>query len=80
MPEVTFGGVPGWLLAAYLEELGGMPIDAHTIRGDGWTATLFAHERPAGSLAVGHVTVALSGPRGEAILEILRRKAMRGGG
>lgn len=80
MPEATFGGVPRWLLAAYLEELGGAPGDEGTIRGDGWTARLHSHPREPGGLAPARVTVVLTGPRAARTLEALRKKAMRGGG
>lgn len=80
MPEATFGGVPPWLLAAYLEELGGAPGDEGTFQGDGWTARLRSHARGPDALAPGRVTVVLTGPRAAQALEALRKKAMRGGG
>lgn len=80
MPETTFGGVPAWLLAAYLEELGGRRRGERTVVGEGWSATLREHERPPQSLTVGRVTVTVTGPRAAEALEALRKKALRGGG
>ena len=80
MPEVTFGGIPAWLLATYLTEMGGTFDDERTIRGDGWTATLTSHNMPAGGLGLGRVTVAIEGVAAEATMAALRKKAQRGGG
>ena len=43
--EVTLSGVPAWLLAAYLEELGGIQDEAGGVRGEGWTAALAPRRR-----------------------------------
>ncbi len=78
---VTFGGVPAWLLRAYLVELGGVEDgDATTVRGPGWTARLEPHAGSAGALRIGRVTVAIEGPAAEETMSALRSKAQRGGG
>ena len=78
--EQLFGGVPAWLLADYLIDLGGLRSHDSTVAGDGWRATLAASARPPGAHSVGRVTVTIEGPEAERIMEELRRKAQRGGG
>lgn len=80
MHEATFGGVPTWLLIAYLEELGGQRRGERVVEGAGWSAALIEEERPTGTLAVRRVTVRLAGPGAALVLEALRKKALRGGG
>ncbi len=79
-PQVTFGGVPAWLLTAYLVELGGAEDGAGRLRGEGWTATLAEVAPEPGALRVGRVTVTIEGPAAAETMAALRRKAMRGGG
>ena len=78
--DVTFGGVPAWLLGDYLVDLGGQRSHDSTVAGDGWRATLAAHPRPPGAHSVGRVTVTIEGPEAKRVMEELRRKAQRGGG
>ena len=78
--EVVFGGVPAWLLAEYLVELGGQKSDVTGVTGDGWSATLVAGARPLGSLSIGRVTVTIAGQEARRVLQQLRKKAQRGGG
>lgn len=78
--EITFSGVPAWLLATYLVEMGGEEDEAGRVRGDGWTATLVSHKAKAGSFALGRVTVTIEGRAAAATMAALRTKAMRGGG
>lgn len=80
MPEVTFGGVPAWLLVAYLEELGGERHGEDTVRGEGWTATLVRSKGGRGGITVGQVTVTIEGQAAEETMAALRKKAQRGGG
>jgi hypothetical protein len=72
--------MPGWLLADYLVDLGGDRVGDDRVVGDGWSATLERHERPAGSLTIGRVTVTIEGPEADGIMALLRAKAQRGGG
>ncbi len=78
--EQIFGGVPSWLLADYLVDLGGQRSEDSMVTGDGWRAMLAAHARPPGAHSVGRVTVTIEGPEAKRIFEELRRKAQRGGG
>ncbi len=78
--EATFSGVPGWLLAAYLVEQGGIQEGEATVRGDGWLATLATAKTRVGAVAIGRVIVRISGPRADQALAALRKKAQRGGG
>lgn len=78
MPEAIFGGIPAWLLADYLVELGGVRDGDGLVHGDGWRATLMAAS--ADRLAIARITVSIDGPRAAAVLEQLRVKARRGGG
>lgn len=77
---VTFGGVPGWLLRAYLLELGGMETPDGGVQGSDWRARLEADSGGAGHLRVGRVTVTIEGAGAAGVMEALRRKAQRGGG
>jgi hypothetical protein len=78
--HVTFGGVPAWLLADYLVDLGGDRVGEDRVVGEGWTATLERHAKPPGSLTIGRVTVTVEGTAAARIIEQLREKAQRGGG
>jgi len=78
--EEVFGGVPAWLLAEYLLDLGGLRSGNEAVRGDGWSATLQQAVRPPGSLSIGRVTVTIEGPGAEQVMLRLREKAERGGG
>jgi hypothetical protein len=78
--EVTFSGVPAWLLADYLVELGGTQDEPGTVRGAGWTARLVSSERKVGRLSLGRVTVTIEGGGAEETMAALRKKAQRGGG
>lgn len=78
--EQLFGGVPAWLLADYLVDIGGQRSGDSMVTGDGWRATLAANARPQGAHSVGRVTVTIEGPEAMRIMGELRRKAQRGGG
>ena len=79
MPEIVFGGMPAWLLADYLVELGGVRIDGGAgVRGDGWRATLTP--APTTPPAIARITVTIDGPRSNEVMQQLRTKAQRGGG
>ncbi len=79
MVQVVFGGMPAWLLEAYLVELGGRSEgEGGAVAGDGWRATL-ASARGTG-IAIGRVTVTVEGEHAQRVVEALRRKAQRGGG
>ena len=79
MPEIVFGGMPAWLLAEYLVELGGARTDdGAAVRGDGWHATLAP--APTTPPAIARITVTIEGDRAAAVLEQLRTTAQRGGG
>jgi hypothetical protein len=78
--EITFTGVPAWLLAIYLVEMGGEKDESGTVRGEGWTAKLEASKSRIGSFALGRVTVTIEGGRAAETMAALRKKAMRGGG
>lgn len=80
MAEVVFGGVPAWLLEAYLVELGGSRAGEHEVEGAGWRATLTARRGGADGIAITRVTVTVEGERAPAIMAALRKKAQRGGG
>ena len=77
MVQVVFGGMPAWLLEAYLVELGGRS-DGGGVAGDGWRATLASARDPG--IAIGRVTVTVEGEHAQRVVEDLRRKAQRGGG
>ncbi len=77
--QVVFGGMPAWLLAAYLVELGGESIDdAAAVSGDGWHATIESRGGWTGGIA--RISVTIEGERSAAVMEALRKKAQRGGG
>lgn len=76
----TFGGVPAWLLRAYLLELGGTETPDGGVQGSDWRARLEASSGGAGHLRVGRVTVTIDGAGAAGVMEALRRKAQRGGG
>jgi hypothetical protein len=81
MAEVVFGGMPAWLLEAYLVELGGRPTgDGGAVEGDGWRAKLESRRSGAGPVGIARVTVAIEGVRASAVMAALRKKAQRGGG
>jgi hypothetical protein len=78
--DEVFGGVPAWLLAEYLVDLGGQRSGNEAVQGDGWSATLQQAARPPGSLSIGRVTVTVEGPKAGELMRRLREKAQRGGG
>jgi len=78
--EITFSGVPAWLLIAYLVEMGGTEDGHEAVRGDRWTAKLASGRRKIGSIAIGRVTVTIEGAAAEETMAVLRKKAQRGGG
>jgi hypothetical protein len=81
MPQVVFGGMPAWLLEAYLVELGGRRDEAGgAVDGDGWRATLAPVPGRGGGIAIARVTVTIEGEQAAAVLQALRKKAQRGGG
>jgi hypothetical protein len=78
--QVTFSGIPAWLLVTYLVELGGAQDEEGTVRGDGWTARLVSRTAQLGGLVIGRVTVTIEGRAAEETMAGLRKKAQRGGG
>ena len=78
MAEIVFGGMPAWLLEAYLVELGGTPDGDAAVAGDGWRATLEARARDG--IAIARVAVHIEGARADVVMAALRKKAQRGGG
>ena len=82
MPQATFGGVPAWLLIAYLEELGGIEDEDEDgdVTGPGWVAGLASRSDSVGGFRIGRVTVTIEGPAAEEAMAALRLKAQRGGG
>jgi Domain of unknown function (DUF1952) len=81
MPQVVFGGMPAWLLEAYLVELGGSQADdGGAVAGDGWRATLAQAPSGGGGIAIARVTVTIEGERAAEAMAALRKKAQRGGG
>jgi len=79
--QETFGGIPAWLLADYLAGLGGERRDGDSlVQGPGWSARLVPGARSLDGLGIGRVTVTIEGPEAGRIMELLREKAMRGGG
>ncbi|MBI5285820.1 MAG: DUF1952 domain-containing protein [Chloroflexi bacterium] len=77
--QVVFGGMPAWLLATYLVELGGERGDDGTaVSGDGWRATL--ENRGGWTGGIARISVTIEGERSAAVMEALRKKAQRGGG
>jgi hypothetical protein len=78
--EAVFGGVPAWLLRAYLVELGGRASSEEAVQGDGWRATLTPGGDGAGGIRIARVTVKLEGEQAATVLAALRKKAQRGGG
>jgi len=60
--DLVVTGVPLWLLRDYLVDAGGTADGDHTVRGDGWTATLAqAEDHVVGSLRVGRVRIVVTG-------------------
>ncbi len=80
MPQATFGGVPAWLLIAYLEELGGIQGEEGAVTGPGWVAGLASRGDSVGGFRIARVTVTIEGPAAEEAMAALRVKAQRGGG
>jgi hypothetical protein len=81
MPQVVFGGMPAWLLEAYLVELGGSQADdGGAVEGDGWRATLLPAPGGRGGIDIGRVAVTIEGERAAEAMAALRKKAQRGGG
>jgi hypothetical protein len=81
MPQVVFGGMPVWLLEAYLAELGGSQAgDGGAVAGDGWRATLVQAPSGGGGIAIARVTVTIEGARAPEAMAALPNKALRGGG
>jgi hypothetical protein len=81
--ERVITGIPLWLLAAYLIDLGGVACSAEEIDGPGWRARLTpAEDFQRGSLVVGQVNLALDGDA-DALARLktaLEKKLLRGGG
>ncbi len=80
MAQAVFGGMPAWLLQAYLVELGGRPSGEQEVKGDGWRATLTSERGGASGIGIGRVTVTIDGEQATSVLAALRKKAQRGGG
>jgi hypothetical protein len=79
--EQVFGGVPTWLLADYLVDLGGKAAgDKTAVEAKGWSARLRPVPAALDGLGIGRVTVTIEGPESARVMEELRRKAQRGGG
>jgi hypothetical protein len=81
MIALTFRGVPVWLLQAYLRDLGGHD-DGEAMVGPGWRITFTARKVRVGSLTLGEVVVRLDGDESVIgpLADVVRAKAMRGGG
>jgi hypothetical protein len=81
--ERVITGIPLWLLAAYLIDLGGVEHGPGEIEGPGWRARLTpAEDFRRGSLVVGQVNLALDGDA-DALARLntaLEKKLLRGGG
>jgi hypothetical protein len=80
LAEVTFSGMPAWLLVAYLEELGGTREGEDEVADERWSARLVRSKGGRGSIKIGRVTVTIEGEEAEGTMEALRKKAQRGGG
>jgi hypothetical protein len=81
MAQVVFGGMPAWLLEAYLLELGGRRDESSgAVVGDRWRATLKSGRDGAGGIHIARVTVTIEGDEASGVLAALRKKAQRGGG
>ena len=74
------GGVPAWLLAVYLVELGGIQGEDGAVTGPGWVAGLASRSDSGGGLRIARVTVTIEGPAAGETMAALRLKAQRGGG
>ncbi len=80
--ERKIRGIPLWLLRAYLEELGGQ-AQGDRITGHGWEAQIAElDDFHLGSLTVGQVRLQIEGEKQtvEALMPLLDRKLLRGGG
>ena len=81
--ERELRGIPLWLLAEYLLELGGHATEPGRVQGDGWEASLTQLEDfRVGSLAVGQVRIAVQGSSDAMalLLPLLEKKLLRAGG
>ncbi len=79
--EIKFRGLPQWLLAEYLVELGGVADGDSQLQGAGWQARLSQQTVRLGAFELNEATVRFdAGPAAARLAEMLRRKAMRGGG
>ena len=76
-------GVPDWLMAEYLTDLGGTEAEKFVIEGDGWSARIGkAEPNRIGSLVIGGASVEFSGDEEalDALFDELHKKTLRGGG
>jgi len=75
--------IPKWLLAEYLEEIGGQSDGDSRVTGDGWVANLEQIEPfQVGSLCIGQVQMSIDGePQAiDQLLVLLEPKILRAGG
>jgi hypothetical protein len=75
--------IPKWLLAEYLEEIGGQQAGDEQVRGNGWVVYLKQIDPfQRGSLCVGQVRMTIEGePEAvEQLMILLAPKIMRAGG
>jgi len=80
--EQKIRGIPLWLLRAYLVELGGQE-QGDRVHGEKWEARLSQlDDFRVGSLVVGQVRLQVEGEKQtvEALMPLLDRKLLRGGG
>jgi hypothetical protein len=76
-------GVPLWLMKEYLTDLGAVEVAENVMQGEAWRAVVTkAIPNRIGSLEVGGATVEFSGDETalEAMLTLLHKKTLRGGG
>lgn len=75
--------IPKWLLAEYLEEIGGQSDGDHQVTGNGWVVHLKQIDPfQIGSLCVGQVRMTIEGEPEvvDRLLILLKPKIMRAGG
>lgn len=74
--------MPLKIMEAYLQDLGGVPVEPGMVTGPGWKAYLERIEDfQLGSIRVGQVRFILEGEKGaiQALLPLLEQKMMRAG-
>ncbi len=81
--ERTYRGISTRAAIHYLTNVGGERVDEHTVRGDGWSATVTADRVQIGpSLGLTEVTVRFEGEEDvlEPLIQTFSQKAIRAGG